>query len=258
MGFTGVVCTDSLLMAGVRERFASEGEMALAALKAGVDLLLDLSDPLTVVDYLCDCVQSGKLDGAQLDESLRRIWKLKAMPPASTAQCDASSVVKSVASESIHVVRQNRDSTLPLDANTPLVAILLTPFAAKADVSEQPLAGALRSRFRDVTYFELGPSADASACGKAEAVARETQQLLIAVVVRPAAWHDFGLRSEQNQFLQAMLKQRQDIVLVSLGVPSILDGFSEAAVSICTYSDVPASQYAIVEFLLDKNRTVQT
>lgn len=258
MGFKGVVCTDSLLMAGVRERFASEGEMALAARNAGVDLLLDLSDPLGVVDYLCDCVPSGKLEVAQVDESLRRVWELKAMPHILPSPGNAADAAKSVARQSIQVVRQNRDSTLPLDVSKPLTAILLTPFAGRADVPEQPLAAALRKRFHDVTYIELGPTADANSHEKAEIAAREAKQLLVAAVVRPAAWHAFGLRPEQTQFLQGVLKQRQDVVLVSLGVPSILDDFPEAAVSICTYSDVPASQYAIVDFLLDTNSIEHT
>ena len=48
MGFEGVVCSDSLLMAGVRDRFEREEEMALAVLNAGVDLLLDLEEPVKV------------------------------------------------------------------------------------------------------------------------------------------------------------------------------------------------------------------
>ncbi len=251
MGFKGVVCTDSLLMAGVRERFVSEGEMALAALRARVDLLLDLSDPLAVVDYLCDCVENGQLDEGRVDESLRRVWELKAVRSAPPPPGNADDAAKSVARQSIHIVRQNRDSMIPLDAIKPLTAILLTPFAAKADVVEQPLAAALRGGFHETTYIALGPSADASSYTVAEVVAREAKQLLIAIVVRPAAWHAFGLRPEQYQFLQAVLQQRQDVVLVSLGVPSILDDFPEAAVSICAYSDVPASQYAIAEYLLD-------
>lgn len=258
MEFDGVVCTDSLLMAGVRERFDSEGEMALAALKAGVDLLLDLSDPLTVVDYLCNCVQRGKLDVSQLDESLRRVWELKAMLPVSRSPGNASAAVNSVARQAIQVVRRNRASIIPFDANKPLTAVLLTPFAAKAAVPEQPLAAALRSRFRDVTYIELGPSADASAYSKADSVARNAEQLLVAAVVRPAAWHVFGLRPEQDELLRAILRQRQDVVLVSLGVPTILNDFPAAAASICTYSDVPASQHAIAEFLLGMNPSAHT
>ena len=48
MGFQGVVCSDSLLMAGVRDQFEREEEMALAVLNAGVDLLLDLREPVKV------------------------------------------------------------------------------------------------------------------------------------------------------------------------------------------------------------------
>ncbi len=77
MSFQGVVCSDSLLMAGVRDRFDSEGEVAHAAIAAGVDLLLDVEDPKSVVDYLCDCVADGKLTLHRIDESLERVWKLK-------------------------------------------------------------------------------------------------------------------------------------------------------------------------------------
>jgi beta-glucosidase-like glycosyl hydrolase len=254
MEFDGVVCTDSLLMAGVRERFASEGEMALAALNAGVDLLLDVNDPLTVVDYLCQRVDDGQLEISQIDESLQRIWKLKATLPYSTRDGFACETVRSIARQAIRVVGQNRDSMTALDRDAPLGAILLTPFEAfAADVTEQPLAAALREQFRDVQYVQLGPQASTIAYDAARALAREAKQLLVAAVVRPAAWQAFGLRAEQSEFVRAILKQRQDVVLVSLGVPSILNEFPEAAFSICTYSDVPASQQAVVEFVLGRH-----
>jgi hypothetical protein len=40
------------------------------------------------------------------------------------------------------------------------------------------------------------------------------------------------------------------VVLASLGVPYVLDEYPEAAVRICTYSDVPASQRALAEYLV--------
>jgi hypothetical protein len=38
-------------------------------------------------------------------------------------------------------------------------------------------------------------------------------------------------------------------VLACLGVPSALDEFPDAAMRICTYSDVPVSQQALAEYL---------
>src|SRR5262245_43386251 len=77
LGFKGVVCSDSLLMAGVRGQFEREEEMSLAVLNAGVDLLLDLKDPMRSIDYLCECVSSGKLAAGRVDEALERLWTLK-------------------------------------------------------------------------------------------------------------------------------------------------------------------------------------
>ena len=64
-------------MAGVRDRFANEEEMALAALTAGVDMLLDISDAAKVVDFLSDCVSTGRLDAARVDEAFERVWAIK-------------------------------------------------------------------------------------------------------------------------------------------------------------------------------------
>ena len=87
---------------------------------------------------------------------------------------------------------------LPLDPDKPLVAILLKPFETPIDPPEQPLAAALRERFRDVKYVQLGPKADAAAFQSAGELARGAKQLLVAMIVRPAAWHAFGLRPEQR------------------------------------------------------------
>ena len=43
---------------------------------------------------------------------------------------------------------------------------------------------------------------------------------------------------------------RDDVVLVCLGVPSALEVYPDAAMRICTYSDVPVSQQALAEFLV--------
>ena len=74
-------------------------------------------------------------------------------------------------------------------------------------------------------------------------------RLVVAMIVRPAAWHAFGLQPEQAAFVRELVGERDDVVLVSLGVPYALDDYPEAAVRICTYSDVPVSQQALVEFL---------
>jgi beta-N-acetylhexosaminidase len=256
MGFQGVVCSDSLLMAGVRGQFEREEEMSLAVLNAGVDLLLDLEEPVKVIDFLCACVESNRLTIERVDEALGRLWALKERMFAKTASdwttsdersvTEAGSLAKRIAAGAITVVGGNRRATLPFDPDVPVVAILLKPF----ETPEQPLEAELRARFRDAKYLQLGPKADAAAYESARELARGAKQLVVAMIVRPAAWYAFGLKPEQAAFVRELVGGRDDIVLVCLGVPSALEDFPEAAVRICTYSDVPVSQQALVEFLL--------
>jgi hypothetical protein len=140
------------------------------------------------------------------------------------------------------------ENALPLDTESPLVAILLKPFETPIEPQEQPLAAALRQRFKAVTYVQLGPRADPAALEAAYIAARNAPQLLLAVVVRPAAWYAFGLLPEQKRFVERLIQERK-VVLASLGVPYALREFPNAAARVCTYSDVPVSQQALAEFL---------
>ena len=80
-------------------------------------------------------------------------------------------------------------------------------------------------------------------------IARAAEQVLVAMIVRPAAWHAFGLRPEQCALVRRLTAER-DVVLASLGVPYALDDYPDAASRICAYSDVPVSQQALAEFVL--------
>lgn len=260
MGFQGAVCSDSLLMAGVRDRFANEGEMALETLKAGVDLLLDLRDPAEVVEYLASCVQSGTLAESRVDEAFARVMELKrkafarvgttpSLPDVAAAP-DYTQHAASVAKDAIEVLNDSGRLALPFKVDKPLAAILLKPFETAIDPPEQPLAAALRERFRDATYVQIGPNSDAAAYESARKLAKDAEQLLVTMIVRPAAWHAFGLREQQREFVQQITEEKGDVVLASMGVPYALRDFPDAAVEICTYSDVPVSQQALAEFLL--------
>jgi hypothetical protein len=137
----------------------------------------------------------------------------------------------------------------PLDPREPLAAILLKPFELPSDPPEQPLADALRERFSDVKYIQIGPRADAAQMDAAEELARQRPQLLLAMIVKPAAWHAFGLLPAQRELVERLIRER-DAVLVSLGVPYALADYPNAKVRICTYSDVPVSQRAVADFVV--------
>lgn len=257
LGFDGVVCSDSLLMSGVRDRFESEGELCLAALNAGVDLLLDVDQPEFAIDFLMAATRDGRLAEARVDEALGRVIDLKQRvcrepaPVAAVAsirqQTDA--LASEVALAAMRLVAG--DAHQQLEPRRSLTVLFAKPFATPLDPPEQPIAAAAREAFSDVEYFELGPDADPSTRLAAHQAAIASDQLLLAMIVKPAAWHKFGLLDWQ-QALFSELAAQPEAVVVSFGDPNILDTFPQAASRICAFSDVGVSQRAAIQHLVGR------
>ena len=76
LGFSGVVITDGLQMKAMTDHYSS-GEIALGALRAGVDLLLCPESLEEAVDALLSAVESGELTEERIDESVLRILTMK-------------------------------------------------------------------------------------------------------------------------------------------------------------------------------------
>lgn len=82
LGFQGVIITDAMDMGGVQQGF-TPAEAAVRAVKAGIDMLatgpkLPLREQLNMKRAILEAVQRGDIPRAQIDESVRRILRLKA------------------------------------------------------------------------------------------------------------------------------------------------------------------------------------
>lgn len=76
MGFDGLVITDALNMGAITEQYSS-GEAAVAALDAGVDMLLMPADFQAAYDGVMNALEKGELTEERIDESVRRILEIK-------------------------------------------------------------------------------------------------------------------------------------------------------------------------------------
>lgn len=73
MGFQGIIITDALGMNGV----SGQGNAAVAAYKAGVDILLMPRDPQATIEELDTAFRKGELDPDELDARVRKMLMLK-------------------------------------------------------------------------------------------------------------------------------------------------------------------------------------
>lgn len=253
LGFQGAIVTDSLLMEGAKAGYAGGGELALAALLAGVDVLLDVADPIETLDRLEEAVATGRLDVARVDAALARVTRLKHLafdspPPAFDEAANRQATQElavDVARRAISISK-NDGGVLPLSTDRSTCVVFVNPFPLPSGADPPVLGAALRARFPRLTYHEIGAAASADELAAVAKDAAGAEQFVAAIVVKPAAWHRFGLPPHIRAWLEGVIQQRPTVV-ACLGAPQGLEPFAAAAGLMCALSDVPVSQAALVD-----------
>lgn len=262
MGFEGVVVTDSLQMAGAKVEGVSEGELAADLLEAGVDLFVDAVDPEALVHGLAAAVRAGRVSEARLDESLARVEALRqrlrdrfgadvfAAPPypAETVAAPAHrALADRVARDAVEVAR----GPLPdLGDGTGTLVVLMKPAPRPNEPVTMPMGEAVAELLPGAVYRELEPTHEDQdePFDEIRLLANDAERLVIATVARPAAWSTFGLDARERRFAQRMM-EKHPTTLVVLGDARGLRGYDACDSALVAYSDVAASQVAVVERL---------
>lgn len=76
LGFEGVIITDALNMGAISE-YNTSADAAIMALKAGCDMLLMPEDYEEAYNGVLEAVQSGVISEERINDSLRRIYRIK-------------------------------------------------------------------------------------------------------------------------------------------------------------------------------------
>ncbi len=269
--FQGAVITDSMLMGAVRGEDVDVGAQAVALLKAGVDIILDPPDSEKIVEGVVQAVEQGMLDETRIDEALSRVGVLKQClverfgaqfftnPGSHFSLSDVGSatshdLAERVALRAVTVV-SSQAGILPLDpvrvSEEGFLAILIKPWRSRLDPPEAPLGEAIQKTFPGARYVEVGPETGPATLDELRHQAGGVGHVLVAMVVKPAAWQLYGLLPEQQRFVEDLVAERP-VILASLGSPYALNDFPRAAARLCTFSDVPVSQEALVSMLAGK------
>lgn len=121
MGYDGVVVSDALIMAGFRGRSTSRKDLIVEAFNAGIDVMLWPGPDY--LDFMERAVESGRVSEERLNESVRRIFAMKApqrpsvsIPATQLCHPDsgAAAFARTVAEGSLTLV-ENRCGLLPLN-----------------------------------------------------------------------------------------------------------------------------------------------
>jgi len=284
MGFTGLVVTDAMDMNGLTTIFpeggsAAAGRAAVAAVKAGNDILLIPSNLDGSYNGLLQAVRSGEIPESRIDESVLKILRAKASVGLNKAKLvDINAVAKivakpaslataqEIANRAVTLVRDNHQ-VLPLKAspkgtNAPQNAyqpvaetqnrtlVLIFTDDSRSDWGRQ-LDQQVRTRIPDAHVMYIDPR---NAAGLKQSVMDAVQQAeaVIAAVYEVSSAGRLENAATVQDTSAVLLHDvlgaaASKTVVVAMGNPYIAAQFPEIQTYLCTYSNAQVSELSAVE-----------
>ncbi len=292
LNFKGLVVTDALDMNGLTKLFGygpdSSGKAAVAAVKAGNDMLLIPSDLAGSYEGLLQAVKRGELSRARIDESVLKILRMKAsvgLNKAKLVDIDTMKVTISkpenlsraqeIADAAVTLVRDNHQ-VLPLQAKSVGTTGPHPTYQKSEDVRGKQLAILMTddSRSESGRFFEQqirrrSPEMqtiwidDRNAAAMNAQVLQAVQQaekVVVAIYAIPSAGRvkvengQFKASSDMSDAPAALVKNVLQqagarTVVVAMGNPYLAQDFPEVQNYLCTFSNAQVSEESAVKAL---------
>jgi beta-N-acetylhexosaminidase len=261
LGFEGVTISDALDMRALAQGPAQVLDV-LAAVRAGVDLLLASADPealARIEETLVRAVARDLVDRAEMAATERRVAALRdwlgsagPAPDLSVVGCAAHrAIAEEQAARSITLAR-DPGAILPLlprddaGARGPILAVMprpadLTPADTSSTVAPG-LAAALRCHYPSVDEIVVDQSPDAASI----AAVRDRAVSARAVVIGTIDGHR---QPAQIDVVEAVAGAGTPVVAVALRGPWDVAAYPPTVTALATYSILPASLEALADVL---------
>ncbi|WP_181684608.1 beta-N-acetylhexosaminidase [Halorhabdus salina] len=248
--FDGLVVTDCLEMHAIADGVGT-AEGAVQAIDAGCDVAIVSHTPerqRSAIEAVVEAVDSGRLSEARIDESVRRIQRIKrernvATPPAEPwdeSATESTSVAQSVAECGLTLVQDER-GVIPFDVDRPLHAIGFTGErgsnaeddryepAIVFDALEERGVDVLRETVSDPESFERSIA--------------ETDQVLVVT-------YDARSNPGQAAALRRICDRSADVAVLAVRTPYDLTVCPDDATFLTSYGYSPGAVDAAVRALV--------
>lgn len=248
LGYDGVVVTDSLQMAGVREKYGDD-EVAVRAILAGADQLLMPMDMDVAYEAVQEAVASGRISQERLDRSVERILRMKyergiVQQPYVTERRvervvgtpEHQQVAQSITDRTVTAVA-NPGGALPTQVEGRSVLVTGAGVAPATALGDRLAAQGAVSQ---VVETGLAPTA----AKQSEAVAAASGKDLV-VVLTNKAWSNAG----QQQLVSQLQATGVPVVVVAVRDPYDAAYVSPDLPFLATYSSTAVSMESVVRVL---------
>jgi beta-N-acetylhexosaminidase len=261
MGFKGLVVTDAMTMGGVANRYGPT-EPLILALQAGADILLMPHGVTEAIDAVMGAVTSGRITQSRVDESVRRILRLKAQAGLRVGRLvnlnavdekvnvpATSQVATEVAEKSITLARDTRN-LVPIPATAKKVLSIV--YADPEDIIGGRVFNSelRRGRFQ-LSQYRVDSRTTPAEFGDLKAMADSSDVIVASAYVFPRESRgSIGTEGGFSDFVEQLSKTGKNVIVVSFGSPYLFSAFPSSPAYLLAWGGAPVSQRAAAAALL--------
>ncbi len=259
--FRGLVLTDALNMGSLVRNY-TPATVAVEALRAGADILLQPADPAVTIDAVVAAVRDGRISRERLDRSVRRVLEVKRSLglfahrgvrldsiPADVGRAEYLTRSAQIAALGI-VLAEDRDGTVDSLRARPQPVALVSYGDDRSPTAGVALGAELKARGYAVSGFRLSPASGDASYDSARVVLERAPVAVFAVAIRPAPWHANGVSLPPALArLIDSTSTAQHTVLVSEGTPYMIRETPRVSSYLLAWAADPVSETAAARAL---------
>lgn len=261
MGFRGLVVTDAMTMGGVANRYGAT-EPLILALQAGADILLMPHDVHQAIETVLGAVSSGRITQSRIDESVRRVLRLKAQAGLRSGRLvdlnaidsivnvpARSRIATEVAEKSITLARDVRN-VVPIARSTKRLLSIL--YADPDDiVAGRVFNGELRRGGFQMSQYRVDSRTTPAEFADLKTLADSSDVIIASAYVTPRESRgSIAAEGGFSGFLEQLGKANRNVIVVSFGSPYLFSAFPSSPAYLLAWGGAPLSQRAAAAALL--------
>ncbi len=264
--FNGVLYTDAMVMGGISSRYSFDTAV-VKAIQAGCDVILFPGDLEKGINTLKQAVQRGEISEERINESVRRILFSKTEAglqkerlvdvekiPSVVGTEENYQEAKAIAAECITLAKDEKH-LVPLNASRKIVVFTMSNKLGNSMQSRGLISfpDEMKTFNASAVDYRLPETITPDEAQKAFAAARNADVVIVAAYVKIViASGTVDLPKEDAGFLNALVKENPNVILVSFGNPYIGGTLPEIPTYICAYDNAKALQAVTAEALYGK------
>ena len=265
LGFKGAVVTDAMDMGGITNGFSFDYAFIMA-ISAGCDIIIQKHNYRRAIDVIENAVNKGIISKDRIDESALQMLKLKEKAglhlskkvnfktmQRNVGTAESHRKAENIAEESITLVK-NDSNLIPVNYLNSKQINVIDIYGSSYNHVQSIATKTLLKNVPNIESFVIDETDSADYLISIANKINENSIVIFNVFSKPSAWRGtVALNENQTNFVNNVLKNTKNAIMVSYGNPYIIRDFSNISTYLCAWENQNDLQKAGAMIILGLN-----